>query len=91
MHGGSRRVKYRALYRATEASCLREFEAAKVQWREDMVKWQVERITVTSNLLGIPAGRVTQADILTYLVIYGVPAKPKPVMRRDRRYGRRPR
>jgi hypothetical protein len=90
MHGGgSPRARYRALYRATEAACVREFEAAKVRWREDMVRWQARRLVVTSQLLGIPVERVTADDIFVCRVVHGVPNDLAPKMRRDRRYGRR--
>jgi len=70
------------------AAVLREYEAARRRWREDMVKWMTERIIVTSNLLGIPVERVTPADIFECRIVHGVPGTPEPVMRKDRRYGR---
>jgi hypothetical protein len=91
MHGGAtRQARYRAVYREAEASCLREFEAARARWREDMVRWQAGCIIVTAKVMGIPVERVTRGDVFVCRVVHGVPDAPQPVMRRDRRYGRRP-
>jgi len=89
-HGGSApEVRAAARRRVAEAQAVREFEAAKRRWRADLIKWQAERILVTSRRMGIPVEHVTEADIIACQIIHGVPDKPQPAMRTDRRYGPR--
>lgn len=92
LHGGaSPRARRAARMRVIETQCLRMFEDAKRRWRVDMVRWQAERILVTSRMLGIAPQRVTAGDIFECRIVHGVPARLQPVMRHDRRYGpRRP-
>jgi len=68
---------------------MRIYEAAKARWRRDLIRWQTERIEVTSRLLGIPASEVTDMDIVACVIVHGRPGKPEPVMRADGRYGPR--
>lgn len=87
--GGSPQARYQAYLARAAASAEREFEAAKARWRRDLTRWQARRILVTSNRLGVPVSRVTEADMIACQAVYGVPCDPPPVMRTDRRYGPR--
>jgi hypothetical protein len=67
----------------------RELRAAQKRLERDTIAWRVDRIVTAALLLGVEIEDVTERDIFRCAVLYGVPSKPRPQMRWDRRYGRR--
>lgn len=91
-HGGSAlQVRHAAALALAEASARRQFAVVLARHRREWIRWQANRIAVTSLLLGIPWQQVTAMDIVFCHVQYGQPAldDTAPKVRRDRRFGPR--
>ncbi len=92
VHGGTApRVLYAARVRQFETDALRAFEHDYARWTREWTAWQVRRIAITSELLGIPPDEVRPVDIGCCRGLYGRPDGPEtePKVRRDRRFGSR--
>ena len=90
MHGGATPSALRAAeWRLDRAAIHREFRAAERRYAADMLRWRGDRILTAAAWLAIPVEEVTERDIIMAAIMRGSPGKPKPGMRRDRRYGRR--
>lgn len=89
-HGGAApQVRREAEIRALEASMRRGFAVAWQRWKREMVEWQVRRILITAEVMGVPVESVTDEDIWMAAVYHGALTEPKPVIGVDRRFGPR--
>lgn len=73
-HGGSlARTRQAARARLAEAVMARGFAQMRVKFERQRLDFEVGRILVTAELLGIPIERVTSADVLACHLEHGTP------------------
>ncbi|HMH94171.1 MAG TPA: hypothetical protein VK586_24205 [Streptosporangiaceae bacterium] len=89
MHGGaSPRALHAAYVRRFEADFNRKFASEYARWQREVRDWQVRRILITAELLGMSPEQVRPGDIGYCRAIHDQPAGPEtePKMRPDRRF-----
>lgn len=89
MHGGaSPRAIHAAYVRRFEADVNRKFASEYARWQREVRAWQIRRILVTAELLGMSPADVWPADIVSCRIIHGRPDGPEtqPKIRTDRRF-----